>query len=67
MIARLSELKYKMSKVSNLSKVKYLGFNKRYLGDTGQPQEATARKLPTVYRPASLFDDPEKYASDETL
>ena len=58
-----------MSKQSNPTKVKFLHFNtlKRYVEDTGQPEEATARKRPTPYWSANFFDEPEMHVNEEAF
>ena len=69
MMARLSEVKYKMAKESTPSKVKFLHFNmlKRFKEETAQSDEATSSKRPTPYRSVTLFDDPEMYDEDDLL
>ena len=55
-MARLSEVRYKLSKVSDPSKVKFLHFDmlKRYAEETLRPEETFARKRPTPYRSANF-------------
>ena len=68
-MARMSEMNYKVAKQPTPSKVKFLHFNtlKRCVEGTRQPEEATARKRPTPYRSANFFDDPEMHIEDETI
>ena len=68
-MARLSTVRYKLSKVSNPSKVKFLHFYmlKRYDEETLQPEEATARERPTPYRSANFFEDLEMRIEDEAI
>ena len=59
-LARMSEVTYKMAKESTPSKVKFLHFNmlKRFKEETAQSDEATSSKRPTPYRSVNFFDDP---------
>ena len=59
-MARLSELRYKLSKVFNPSKAKFLYFEmmQRYAEEKEEAEEAFARKRPTPYRSANFFDGP---------
>ena len=68
-MARLSEVRYKLSKVSNPSKVKFLHFDilKHYDEETLRPEETLARKRPTPYRSANFFDAPEMHVKDEAF
>ena len=68
-LARMSEVNYKMAKESTPSKVKFLHFNmlKRFKEETAQSDEATSSKRPTPYRSVKFFDDPEMYDEDELL
>ena len=68
-LARMSEVNYKMAKESTPSKVKFLHFNmlKRFKKETAQSDEATSSKRPTPYRSVNFFDDPETYDEDELL
>ena len=67
LMARMSDVRYKWSMVSNPSKVKFLHFDriKRYVEETVRPDEATARKRPTPYWSANFSDDPEIKMEDE--
>ena len=69
MMARLSEVRYKLSKVSNPSKVKFLHFDllKRSDEETLRPQKTFASKRPTPYRSANFSDDPEMHVEDEAF
>ena len=68
-LARMSEVNYKMAKESTPSKVKLLHFNmlKRFKEETAQSDEATSSKRPTRHRSVNFFDDPEMYDEDELL
>ena len=68
-MARLSEVRYKLSKVSNPSKVKFLHFDmlKHFAEETFQPEKSFARKRPTPYRSAYFSDDPEMHVEDEAF
>ena len=68
-LARISDVNYKMAKESTPSKVKFLHFNmlKRFKDETTQLDEATSSKRPTPYRSVNFFDDPEMYNEDELL
>ena len=68
-LARMSEVNYKVAKESTTNKVKFLHFNKlkRVKEETAQSEEATASKRPTPYRSVNFFDDPEMYDDDELL
>ena len=68
-LARMSEVNYKMAKKSTPSKFKFLHFNmlKRIKEETAQSDEATSSKRPTPHRSANFFDDPEMYDEDELL
>ena len=68
-MAKLSEVRYKMAKESAPSKVKFLHFTmlKRFKEETAQSDEATSSKRPTPYRSVNFCDDPEIYYEDELL
>ena len=68
-MARLFEVSYKLSKVSNPSKVKFLHFGmlKRYDEETPRPEETLARKQPTPYRSAIFFDALEMHVENEAF
>ena len=68
-VARLSEVRYKIAKDSTPSKVKFLHFNmlKRFQEETVHSDEATSCKRPTPYRSVNFFDDPEMNDEDELL
>ena len=68
-MARMSEVTYKVAKRSTPSKVKFLHFNtlQRYVEDTRQLEETAARKRPTPYRSANFFEDPEMHIEDEAI
>ena len=68
-LARMSEVNYKVAKESTPSKVKFLHFNKlkRVKEETIQSEEATASKRPAPYRSVNFFDDPEMRDEDELL
>ena len=68
-LARISEVNYKVAKQSNPSKLKFLHFNtlERYVEDTGQPEEAIAGKRTTPYWSAIFFEDPEMHIEDEAI
>ena len=57
LMARLSEVRYKLSKVSNPSRVKFLHFDmlKRYNEETLRPEDTLARKRPTPYWSATFL------------
>ena len=68
-LARMSEVNYKVAKESTPSKVKFLHFNKlkRVKEETIQSEEATASKRPAPYRSVNFFDDREMRDEDELL
>ena len=68
-MARLSEVSYKLSKVSNPNKVRFLHFDmlKRYDEETLRPEETLAKKRPTTYRSANFSDAPEMHVEDEAF
>ena len=69
LMARLSEVRYKFSKVFNPSKVKFLHFDilKRYDEETLRREGTFARKRPTPYWSANFFDAPEMHVEDEAF
>ena len=66
-MARSSEVRYKLSKVYEPSRMKFLLFDimKLYVEETVQPEGTFARKRPTPYRSANCFDDPKMHVEDE--
>ena len=59
-LAKISEVNYKVAKMSNLTKVRYLHFNllKPYVEEILPADEETPSKRPTPSRSVGFFDDP---------
>ena len=68
-MARISEMTYKVAKQTTPSKVKFLHFNmlKRRVEDTRQQEEAAARERPSPYRSANFFEDTEMHIEIEAI